>query len=386
MSELKIVGQQINSLRKVQFEMGQIEKQIAARNEEISKLETSMCPTCERQWDEANKRIALLREENEAAADTWKRAKAMLAQLPGLEQQQTELGSFQPDPMIEKLGEVKSKVMGELQSAQVAVAGQRQAAEIKRQRQVLEVTQRFQSAIETHQKAVNVAQDAEFDARGVLFQAKTALKAAEDSNARESQRAKVAKERLAEASAHLADIEQRASAYKVQIQAEQDFIKVVGKDGFLGRIFDEVLDEISAEANQVLAGLPNAQHVTIRFASESITQKGTVKKSIVPMVSFGGVEAPLKSGCSGGMLTSVELAVDLAVSSVVSRRAGIVPGWLVLDEAFEGLDLVSKESGMTILSQYGQDRLVLVVDHATEFKEMFTQFVNVELRNGVSSV
>jgi DNA repair exonuclease SbcCD ATPase subunit len=41
---------------------------------------------------------------------------------------------------------------------------------------------------------------------------------------------------------------------------------------------------------------------------------------------------------------------------------------------------------MTILSQYAQDRLVLVVDHATEFKEMFTQFVDVELRNGVSLI
>ncbi len=84
------------------------------------------------------------------------------------------------------------------------------------------------------------------------------------------------------------------------------------------------------------------------------------------------------------MTTSVELAVDLAVSEVVSRRTGSVPGWLILDESFEGLDPVTKESCMQILGRYASDKVVLVIDHASELKESFTQFVNVIHEGGRS--
>lgn len=386
LAQLREIGQRVTNLRKRQLESLQIHSQIQSRTKEITKLQQSICPTCERQWDEAQDRIAALAKQNSEDAKTMQEHELALDLLLPLEKEADALSTFEPDPMIEKLGTVKSKLTTDLATAQVAVAGQRQAAEFKRQQQVLAVTQRFESFVKEAQLAVQTQQEEELAARNDLFQAQTSLKAATDSNAREAQRLQQVQQRLGEAEVYLADVEQKASTFKVQIQAEQDFIKLVGREGFLGRIFDEVLDEISTETNEILSGLPNAQHVTVRFASETATQKGTIKKSIVPMVSFNGIEAPLKSGCSGGMLTSVELAVDLAVSSVVSRRAGIVPGWLVLDEAFEGLDIVSKESGMTILSQYAQDRLVLVVDHATEFKEMFTQFVDVELRNGVSSI
>jgi hypothetical protein len=41
---------------------------------------------------------------------------------------------------------------------------------------------------------------------------------------------------------------------KIQAKAniEREFIRVAGREGFLGRIFDEVLTEISAEANAIL--------------------------------------------------------------------------------------------------------------------------------------
>jgi DNA repair exonuclease SbcCD ATPase subunit len=159
---------------------------------------------------------------------------------------------------------------------------------------------------------------------------------------------------------------------------------MVGRDGFLGSIFDEVLVEISSETNKILSSIPNTSHMTLNLRSERLTQKGTIEKGIVPVIAIGGHEAPFESGCSGGMRSAVELAVDLAVATVISRRTGVVPGWLVLDECFEGLGVCEKEACLQILGSYADDKLILVVDHSSETKEAFSQFIDVEYRDGVS--
>jgi vacuolar-type H+-ATPase subunit D/Vma8 len=157
--------------------------------------------------------------------------------------------------------------------------------------------------------------------------------------------------------------------HQVDIAKERDFAALVGRDGFLGAIFDEVLAEVAEETNDILAKVPNVAHVTLAFKSETITGKGTVQRGIKPVVTVGGHEASLKAGCSGGMLGAVYLATDLAVIDVVSRRLGVSPGWLFLDESFEGLGAVEKEAYLEVLSLYAEKKLVLIIDHGTETKE-----------------
>lgn len=170
----------------------------------------------------------------------------------------------------------------------------------------------------------------------------------------------------------------------IEIAKEEDFISLIGREGFLGSIFDEVLEEISHETSEILKSIPNVSRVTVRFKSESQTQKATVKRSIIPVVMKSGLEIPLSAGLSGGMMTAVELAIDLAVANVISRRTGKMPGWLVLDESFEGLGIIEKEACSEILKRNSSNRLILVVDHSTEFKEMFDGFIEIESADEVS--
>ena len=86
------------------------------------------------------------------------------------------------------------------------------------------------------------------------------------------------------------------------------------------------------------------------------------------------------------MQTSVELAVDLAMGDVISRRRGTYPGWLILDESFDGLGGASKESCIEMLSAFAQDRLILVVDHDASFQGLFHQVIEIESVDGKSRI
>lgn len=155
---------------------------------------------------------------------------------------------------------------------------------------------------------------------------------------------------------------------------------------FLGSVFDEVLDEISVETNDLLRGLKNVATTTIAFVSDKTTEKGGVKQQIRPLILKGGVEMDWEVDLSGGQGTSLELAVDLAVGKVIGRRTGKMPGWLLLDEAFDGMDLAVKETSLEILQKAAQDRLICIVDHSSELRDAFTGFVDVESSNEISRI
>lgn len=156
--------------------------------------------------------------------------------------------------------------------------------------------------------------------------------------------------------------------------------------GFTGSIFEEILDEVADEANGILGTIPNVSHCSIVFNTEQVTQKGTSKQRITPVVSVGGNSGPIKSVCSGGMESSIELAVDIAVASVIARRTGASPQWIVLDEAFDGLDSVAKEACLEMLQKHANDKLIVVVSHVSDFREFFANSINIEYKEGISTV
>lgn len=164
----------------------------------------------------------------------------------------------------------------------------------------------------------------------------------------------------------------------------------VAVKAFLGAIGEEILAEIAAEANGILAALPNTAEVTLRFATERITQKGGVRQEIRPLISKGGREGlNLKSQISGGQLTSVELATDPAVSLVLRGRRGAVPtpAWMAFDEAFDGHDVPIKEAFLEVLAGLASRGMqVFVIDHGSEFKESLQCRINVVCHDGRSSV
>ncbi|MDE2425740.1 MAG: AAA family ATPase [Elusimicrobia bacterium] len=165
----------------------------------------------------------------------------------------------------------------------------------------------------------------------------------------------------------------------------EDFYHIISREGFLGSIFDEVLMELSSKTSEYLKYIPNVSNYSITFNSISETNSGNIKSKIVPILNINGAEAPIDL-ISGGQSSSVELMVDLALSKIIESRTGNVPGWLMIDEAFEGLTNKEKEVCLDILKMAAQDRLILIVDHSTEVKELYDRTIDVEFDGKYSEV
>lgn len=395
---------QLMLLEKKLAQRQSLSKYVVELGEQIAAAGQNQCPTCEQEWTGAAAMVQQAREEMAKARQELAGLEKLALPIEQLQREYRELGEFKPSEETAELRAVFQQLQADLAQERANVNARMQVLRAEHERLISDTQaelqraragigaeiERFRHDASSHINNAQIELEelerklyaAECVVRGVQAQ----IQRVQIDNAREEERAKLELRRAEEVRAQLQEAQASLEEAQASLGAELDFQRLIGREGFLGAIFDEVLDEISDETNRILGGFPNTSHVTLHFRSESQTQKGTVNKSITPVVSIGGVEAPLKSGLSGGMITAAELAVDLAVATVVSRRTGAVPGWLVLDESFEGLGSVEKEACMDILQGYAHDKLVLVVDHSSEFKEMFAQFVWVEYQGGKSRI
>jgi DNA repair exonuclease SbcCD ATPase subunit len=398
------VKQEIGKLQSLIGSQAGLMRQQSLLAAEISKLESSICPTCERQWDDAKAKISAAKT---TLADLQFQISSIEAQKPRVEALNAEWSSlslFIPNPAIGELTGIVQQLKTDVAVEEANVETQRRALKDVLEKEATEARMKLTNAKLEIAKAVDAFRakqterlQADQDVLETLERElvtavahvqgiEHALNKARLENAKAEAEEGQARNHRSRVEVELAAAQTTLEELQSKYNAEMDFQRLVGREGFLGAIFDEVLWEISEETNQLLAQFPNTAHVTLHFRSETTTQKGSLKKSITPVISVGGHEAPLGSGLSGGMETAVELAVDLAVATVVSRRTGAVPGWLILDESFTGLGPVEAEASMEILRAFAETRLVLVVDHASEFKSMFTQFVDVTYERGQSRV
>ena len=172
---------------------------------------------------------------------------------------------------------------------------------------------------------------------------------------------------------------------KLKLSIELDINDVVAKDGFPAYYFEEVLEEIASEVNRLIQLIPNTSGLSFSFG-DKVNKTGKVKKSITAMVYQMGV-AISYTELSGGQRSVLELAADLAIREIISRRVGVRFNWMVLDEVFNGMGKKDRDSLMEFLTNaMGSDTLVLLVDHSVEYQDAFQAVIEVKSLNGGSHI
>lgn len=142
--------------------------------------------------------------------------------------------------------------------------------------------------------------------------------------------------------------------------------------------FDDTLEDISDNATKLIRGIPNMANATIQLEGTKETKEGKIKEEVNAVISMDGeIGVPIKS-LSGGERSSVDLAVDLAVIDVIESRTGLGSNIFVLDEPFIGMDAVSIEMVIEMLTNLNINKSLIIVDHNDIIKQMMTNKIIVE--------
>lgn len=189
-------------------------------------------------------------------------------------------------------------------------------------------------------------------------------------------------ERLASLQTNRAELESKkaTTAEKVQaIRARMARLQTL-KDGFReikAYVFQNILGELTRKSNQYLVELFEVP-VSIKFSN--LSEDGEIAKIKVD-VTYDGVERPLGL-YSGGQFRRIQLAVDLALSEIISNRGSQSIQLRILDEYFKDLSESSMDKALHLLERLPGS--TILIEHNSLFKSIVNNVFQVELEDGVS--
>jgi DNA repair exonuclease SbcCD ATPase subunit len=182
----------------------------------------------------------------------------------------------------------------------------------------------------------------------------------------------------------ISQLDQEIASRESDIKLLEIAAELPGRSGFLSVIFDEVLNEIEARANDMISSVPNVNSFSLKLSSSSTLKNGTTKNSISVKLFKDDFEVDV-SVVSGGQRCALDLIVDLAIRETVKARSGCPLSWVCLDEAMDGLDTATKQEmlGMIFRKTSGQ---VIVIDHETKVQEGFSSVIKINFDGRNSTV
>ena len=149
-------------------------------------------------------------------------------------------------------------------------------------------------------------------------------------------------------------------------------------------LMDSFVEQINFQTNAYLDRLFNG---ILKIDISATTEKGkNVKEKISIDIVYGNSTCSYQS-LSGGERSRICLAVNLALSDVISNTSGKSFKLLMLDEVFNGLDENGKEQTMNLLKTL-EERFdtIFVIDHSTEFKSLFSNNILIKKEKSISQV
>jgi DNA repair exonuclease SbcCD ATPase subunit len=394
--QLKLKGEELKELLTKSQRKRNLTEDFRKTQAEIAKLSTNKCPQCDQDLPGGEILLERAKTKLKAIHEELKGLVNVAADVERVSEEINALQNFEenPDIKLEKTNaallaqrhsQLKDKLTKEALSTNaelLQIETEIAAAEYENREGMSKIRHYYGLKIDPIRADINKLQEEVDEAEKELVEIKLKLnKYTFDHQFYEQ----------VQRSYELADLSRALAAeerdlYKSKLAAELDYAALVGREGFLGLVFDEVLADIARETNEVLDLIPNVAHLSIQFKSEVTAKNGNVQRKIVPVVYSDGHPCTLNQ-ISGGMRKALDFAIDIiAIPRVVSQRTGSYPAWHILDEPFNGLTEVERSVCMAILDEASRERLIIVVDHDTETKELFTQAVDIVLTNKIARI
>jgi DNA repair exonuclease SbcCD ATPase subunit len=171
----------------------------------------------------------------------------------------------------------------------------------------------------------------------------------------------------------------------VELAHLRRLVTAFGVTGIPARIIESILPELARYANELLAELRPGMTLALRAQRAKKDGSGVVEALDLVVRDDVG-ERPLAM-FSGGERMSVSLALAVALSRLVARRAGTAIRTFVIDEP-DGLDAEARRAfgqALRVLAHHGELERVVVVSHHEDLAEIGDAVYRVT-KNGRGSV
>ena len=156
----------------------------------------------------------------------------------------------------------------------------------------------------------------------------------------------------------------------------RDLAQAFGKRGIQALLIERALPEIEAEANKLLGRMTdNRMHIKIESQRE--TKKGNVIETLDINISdeLGTRNYEM---FSGGEAFRINFAIRIALSKLLTRRAGAPLPTLVIDEGFGTQDSIGIEKLKEAINSIQDDfDKIIVITHIEELRDAFPNRINV---------
>jgi DNA repair exonuclease SbcCD ATPase subunit len=371
-NELTTLNKSYQALSPLLKDKEQVLLDLQSINALIKGINEAICPTCEQEFIVSQDRLVELYPKMEQ-----------------LEKKRDEQAEAQEKlNIVYRDREQLTKAIQTLQKELIKVRSQIDLIDIDIRNAQIEyqgnMTQALWLEYRTLEKQLKAAQDERAKITDIIDENRAIIREIERENDLNVKQYVDASNRYNELLQEIEKVQARAATYHKVMCEESDLAAML--KSFLGTIFAEILQEIAIETNEMLKQLPNVAATTIQFDTEVVSQKGKSRQEIKPVFYKNGESVSVKSGLSGGQFTSVELATDLAVGKIIAQRTGLSLNWLVLDESFEGHDVPVKEACLELLRNAAKDKLIFVIDHATEVNAYFDKCITIHSDNDCSYI
>ena len=193
----------------------------------------------------------------------------------------------------------------------------------------------------------------------------------------------------------LQDLKTRYAALEVerneqasQVANFKQLERAFGKDGVPALLIEQALPQIESKANEILDRLTMGD-MSIRFVTQAAykdKKREDLRETLEIQISDSAGVRDYEM-FSGGEAFRIDFAIRLALSEVLSQRAGARLQTLVIDEGFGSQDTQGRQRLIEAINLVRQDfAKILVITHIDELKEQFPNRIEVEKTNRGSNI
>lgn len=186
--------------------------------------------------------------------------------------------------------------------------------------------------------------------------------------------------------------QQQLQVIRKQYRVYQELGQAFGKNGIQALMIENVLPQLEAETNQLLARL-SANQLHVQFITQKAGRSGRSSKKATKMIDTLDILIADTRGTrpyetySGGEAFRINFAIRLALARLLAQRAGAALQLLIVDEGFGTQDQEGCDRLIAAINAIAADfACILTVTHMPYFKEAFQARIEVSKTQNGSQV